>query len=547
MIDLSGFQTVRARLLVLMAFVVIPIATMSLFLATTSYRSVTASIASAQTEAVSGYAVRARLWFRGSLRSLVSVVRSVQALEPANSACDAMLRNVLVGIDGFEAIRIVMGDGINCHATDRSELTPGVMDAIASEEVRRAATTIWSGPEIAQARYGATTIDGRLHLVVHAVNPSSDERSWRATVLIDPALLQQAFAIGATDGTTAVALMMEGGKVLVERGTSGQDWLPLRESFSPEPRRWQSQRPGDSSYVYGTQMVAEPNLYVLARFDNAASGAAYLQFLVLCVTPLLTLVVLFITYARVIQFDVVRWIRGIETAALAHKVHPEALAPVGPSMPQDIRLVAEAFNAMVEDANRREEALRLTLDANQFLMKELNHRVKNSLQVIQSHLALSRRQRDAGHRMHFVETEAMVQVLSVAYRLALIEGTMLPVAIKPFVEEIMGSLSTSLRRADQWTDVRVAADAGLVVDRVIPLGLGLVEAVIAALQADGARKVMAQIETLDDGQLELVVTTDGVLNPANPAPRIVMGLAGQLGALVADRAPGVVMHWIFRP
>jgi hypothetical protein len=71
--------------------------------------------------------------------------------------------------------------------------------------------------------------------------------------------------------------------------------------------------------------------------------------------------------------------------------------------------------------------------------------------------------------------------------------------------------------------------------------------VIAALQADGARKVMAQIETLDDGQLELVVTTDGVLNPANPAPRIVMGLAGQLGALVADRAPGVVMHWIFRP
>jgi two-component sensor histidine kinase len=149
--------------------------------------------------------------------------------------------------------------------------------------------------------------------------------------------------------------------------------------------------------------------------------------------------------------------------------------------------------------------------------------------------------------MHFVETEAMVQVLSVAYRLALIEGTMRPVAIKPFVEEIMGSLSTSLRRADQWTDVRVAADAGLVVDRVIPLGLGLVEAVIAALQADGARKVMAQIETLDDGQLELVVTTDGVLNPANPAPRIVMGLAGQLGALVADRAPGVVMHWIFRP
>jgi two-component sensor histidine kinase len=547
MIDLSGFQTVRARLLVLMAFVVIPIATMSLILATTSYRSVTASIASAQIETVSGYAVRARLWFRGSLRSLVSVVRSVQALEPAGSACNAMLRNVLDGIEGFEAIRIVMGDGVSCHATDKAELTPEVMDAIAREGAARAPSPSWNGPEIAQARFGAATVRGKLHLVIHAINLSTDERPWQAIVLVDPMLLQQAFAIGATDGTTAVALMMQGGKVLVERSASRQDWLPQNEIFGVEPRRWQSRRPGDTYQVYATQMVAEPDLYVLARFDNAAASAAYMQFLVLCVTPLLTLVVLFLAYARVIQFDVVRWIRGIEMAARAHKTRPDALAPIGPSMPQDIRLVAEAFNAMVQDGNRREDALRLTLDANQFLMRELNHRVKNSLQVIQSHLALSRRQRSAEYRMHFAETEAMVQVLSVAYRLALTEGTMRPVPIKPFVEEIMGSLSSSLRRTDQWTDVRVAADAGLVVDRIIPLGLGLVEAVIAALQGGGARKVMVQIETLDDGQLELMVTSDGVLNAAAPAPRIVMGLAGQLGALVADRAPGVVMHWIFRP
>ncbi len=61
-------------------------------------------------------------------------------------------------------------------------------------------------------------------------------------------------------------------------------------------------------------------------------------------------------------------------------------------MPNDIRGVAEAFNGMVEAARSREFELRGLVASNQFLMRELHHRVNNSLQVIQSYLSLSRRQ-----------------------------------------------------------------------------------------------------------------------------------------------------------
>ena len=223
------------------------------------------------------------------------------------------------------------------------------------------------------------------------------------------------------------------------------------------------------------------------------------------------------------------------------------LAPVDPTMPEDIRLVAEAFNTMVTEGNKREEALRDTLGTNQYLLRELNHRVKNSLQVIQSYLSISRRQRPGIEQAHFAETEALVQVMSTAYRLAMIDGTMRPVPMKPFAEEVIANIASSLRQKDQWIDVKVETAASLSVDRIIPFGLILVEAIIAGLRASDAQLVHVRVATINDGVVEVTISTDGILKKGSPPPRIIAGLAAQLEATSHTVASGNVLQWTFTP
>ena len=549
MIRLSRFRTVQARLLGSMVFIIIPVALMSLALAFTTYRSVNLAIEAAQIQSVSGYAVRTMLWFRGSLRTMVATVTSVRAGQQAAQHCAATVKQVLADIEGYQAIHISFADGMSCFTSKDKAIT---QDDIAKLDVAQEGkpwVRNWTESVIARARYDAEAIGGKLHLVIHARNVQSDPVQWSATLLIDPVLLDQAFEIGEADKNSLFALMKRGQKVVVARGIPEENtsWLPIKEQFGDQLIREPMQMSSGTTLTFASQRVAEPDLYVLARFDDAASNAALYQFLVLCITPLLTLLLLFAIYARVIQSDVLKWIKGIEGAARIRAMNGNVFAPVDPSMPDDIRLVAEAFNTMVTEGNKREESLRDTLGTNQYLLRELNHRVKNSLQVIQSYLSISRRQRPGVDQAHFVETEAMVQVMSTAYRLALSDGTMRPVFIKPFTEEVIANISSSVRKKDQWIDVQLDTSACLTIDRIIPLGLILVEAIIAGLRAMNAQHMSVHITTTDDRVVTVKISTDGILKNGSPPLRIITGLVAQLEATKHVAAPSDFLHWSFVP
>jgi two-component system, sensor histidine kinase PdtaS len=246
-----------------------------------------------------------------------------------------------------------------------------------------------------------------------------------------------------------------------------------------------------------------------------------------------------------IQDDVIRWIKEIEEAARARKESGNRLAPVSDAMPRDIRLVADAFNDMVIEGDKRENVLRSALEANQYLIRELNHRVKNSLQVIQSYLALSRRQHKRANDPQLIEIEAKVQVMSTAYRLALLEGSMRPVQLKEFAEEIIDTLSGFLREPHQWIYKNITAEVGLVVDRTIPIGLALVEAVSSGLKAPNAREIHVILEVISSGAIIFIIKTDGDIEKCRPSRRIMDGLAAQIGATAHKVVDGEVLHWDF--
>ena len=241
--------------------------------------------------------------------------------------------------------------------------------------------------------------------------------------------------------------------------------------------------------------VRGSGLDVLMRFNDASLLAARRRLAVLCLAELFMLGLVAYVYAATIRRNVVAWIHGIDIAARAWGDDPEsdARAPVAENMPRELRSVAESFNAMADRAIARQDELTASLAENRALMLEMHHRIKNSLQVIQSYLALIRRTAARPEAQLLARIEARVGVLAIAYRLALTPKGLRPIAVKPFLEEICASAIGGLRRPRQRVAYAIVWEGELIVDRAIPLGLGLVEALVAALSAADASYVGVQV------------------------------------------------------
>ena len=290
------------------------------------------------------------------------------------------------------------------------------------------------------------------------------------------------------------------------------------------------------------------DFYILSRFDNSSRQAARLRSLVLALAPLIMLATLYVAYSRAIQSELLRWIDGIKAAMVTRKSGSRVqYAPEDDEMPTELRELAAAFNEMARELAIRERSLTSSLAENEFLLRELHHRVKTSLQIIQSYLSLTRRlDRATTDQSHVDAMEARIQVLSIAYRKAFSEGRMRDVRIRQFAAEIVDNLSQTFSRPGIEIELRPDVHAALMIDRAIPLGLALVESVLAGLEAEGARLVSVRIGDLDDLRVELRVSTDGVLAADRPNPKLIAGLAQQLDATVESPDFGTIMRWRFQ-
>lgn len=544
--NVTAFRTVRGRLLALMVIVIVPIAVITAATAVATYRSVLSSIEASQLQTVGNFAVRTRVWYRESLRALLAATASVAAVDASAEQCLAIARRIVSDNLGVSAIAIQAGDRPGCSASQE--------DIVSAEDIRRAIetyrartrTATWIGAELADTSYDVILLGARRFMVIYARRASGPQTQvMESLLLVSADIIDRAFDLGTVDPGVTVGIVRDSSEVVVARGVSENDtsWLPVEGRSSPQLQRWESASRSGVTATYGSQLVAEPDLYVLARFDQQAERAAFLQFIALLLTPLVTLMVLFAVYSLAIDVNIVRWIRAIEAAAVARASQQPRLAPVEPTMPDDMRRVSEAFNALVTDQAERVEKLNLTIGANRHLVRELHHRVKNSLQVVQSYISLARRQQDAAHRPVLASIEAKVQVLSSAYRHALALGEMRPVELKPFLEEVCGMLNGLMQAGRPWISAVAPEDVALVVDRAIPLGLLVVEIASHAVQDGHSDHVEVEISCGREGYLILSVVTDDRRMGAVET-KIGLGLLRQIGATWTEDATGTsVGRW----
>ncbi|MBV8662845.1 MAG: sensor histidine kinase [Hyphomicrobiales bacterium] len=526
----------------LMGFVVVPVAILTVMLAAAADETLSSDIKRAWRQSTADYVLHAQFWLRGVVRTLNTAAAAANA---QGGDCSRLLTDIVKVDEGFRAIEVRLSDGRTCAGGLNAELVGAV---------GRASAALSGQPHVPfpvgqQVAVGVYAAEGR-QVAVQAEAPPTAAQKWTATALIDAALLDALFQPRPSK-KDAVALVERGQKVIVGDGVDAADrsWLPHAETISEAYALADARSESGAMESYATQTVLAPQYYILRRFDTSPRQAAWFRFLVLSLAPLATLAILYAVYSWAIQSEVLRWIEGIKAAILARRrgQTAKAFAPMDVGMPSELRDFAATFNEMARESTIREDSLKRSLAENEFLLRELHHRVKNSLQIIQSYLALTRRLDGVSADCEPIAAmEARVQVLAIAYRIAFAEGRMRDVRVRPFVEELTRNLSHAFHHEGLTLELDAQITTALMIDRAIPMGLALVEAVMAGLKAERAHYVRIVIVERERRQLAISVSTDGKLADGKPEEQLMAGLARQLAATTEPLAPGAVMCWRFQ-
>ena len=437
-----------------MSLVVIPVAVGIGLVAYSGYVVDERDVRITQLTAANGRAQAIQAWLDTVGRSLVDL--SVAAAFLDAGRCAEFARAFVSRNTDYAAVRLVDSAGDACATSEPIDL---------SQLPQPSASSFASG-----AGFRVAVVGNRLWVATTGAGGDSKAEPNGVLVLKSEAVISRLSPLGMI-GETNVALMAAGTAIVTQSETTDSTpWLATAIAATRAGASWVGRDEGGREAAFVLTPTFGPDLSILMRFDEQGLVDAWRRLVALCLAPLALLVLLSLAYANSIQRDVVRWIKGIEIAARKRSRDPEsrAAAPVNPRMPSELRSVALAVNAMAEHAGQRQRALQTSLVENRVLMQEMHHRVKNSLQVIQSYVALIRRMEKGVDSVALTRISGSVSVLAVAYRIALTSGGIRPVSVKPFLDEVSSALFASLRRPYQKATAIFEWEGELDVDRAIP-------------------------------------------------------------------------------
>jgi two-component sensor histidine kinase len=215
--------------------------------------------------------------------------------------------------------------------------------------------------------------------------------------------------------------------------------------------------------------------------------------------------------------------------------------------------------------DERTRQLQEAVAAREMLLKELNHRVKNNLQLVTSLLQLQAgRSREPAVDDLVAQTSQRIAAIAEVHA-SLYQGERIDrLEVGAYLEELCGRLAASFLEEDQGraTLLVEAQPLWLKVDQAVPLGLIVNELVMNAFKHGFADRdggtVRVALHALDEGRWRLEVVDDGRGAPA-PATgpveerggigmRLVDGFARQLGGAVrVEPGPGHRVRVDFQP
>ena len=316
-------------------------------------------------------------------------------------------------------------------------------------------------------------------------------------------------------------------------GSSSDDWLPrgpgrladVQGAFVSPGRDGQTR-------IYGVRRLAGPQIYVISALDPSATSGLRAQLPIAFLVPLLALALISFAFLRTLKTNVSDWIYGLDRDVRRSTANADARAIVSSRMPIEIENVARSFNEVLDARNAREAELSNALMRNRALTRELHHRVKNSLQLVQSYLALGSREARGPARAALAAAQCRAYILSSAYRRALAEGEMRAFEVDAFLADVGTYSSEILKGPGQRVERLFQTGALAGIDEALPLGMIVVELIENCARTPGVSVVKLAVRALGDGDAAITASVE----PQERIPasgRLLNGLLRQIGATAA--------------
>ena len=216
----------------------------------------------------------------------------------------------------------------------------------------------------------------------------------------------------------------------------------------------------------------------------------------------------------------------------------------------DIAFLQGAANilGMAIERQQYERRLKDALDRHQILLKEITHRVKNSLQVVTSmlHLQVSA-SNDAALAEHLAEALSRVSAIGRAYERLAYDENVETIALDAYLKDVCADAirANSHCRLDYTADSSRRVDA----DRAIPIALIANELITnaakhASPEGSSPGRIAVRLSEATDATILLSVSDDGPGLPADfdmakskgLGMRVVRALAKQLGGDITHRS-----------
>jgi two-component sensor histidine kinase/CHASE3 domain sensor protein len=220
----------------------------------------------------------------------------------------------------------------------------------------------------------------------------------------------------------------------------------------------------------------------------------------------------------------------------------------------------ETLNQGLETRVRHRTAeLEAERDRAELLMREVNHRVSNSLSIVASLLSMqARHQSDEQSRKILTDTQARIAAVALVHRKLYTSGDVRFVDVAEFLASLLAQLERSLRDAGSTASLRHdLASVNLGTDKTVTLGIVVSELVTNAFKyayPDAEGVIRVTFRPTGDGRAELLVEDEGVGIDDGKAPRgtglgskLVQAMASSLGGTVEyrRRTPGTAVCLTF--